>query len=85
MDYRRIGADLSAESTVLKILSKDLASLEQRSRCLLAMKFFELGELSAGQAAQMCGLSRVAFILEAAKLGGPVAELSDDELSGEFA
>lgn len=69
----------------LLLHSKDLASLEQRSRCLLAMKFFELGELSSGQAAQMCGLSRVGFILEAGKLGVPVAELSDDELSGEFA
>jgi hypothetical protein len=69
----------------LLLHSKDLASLEQRSRCLLAMKFFELGELSSGQAAQMAGLSRVGFLLEAGKLGIPVAELSDDELSGEFA
>jgi len=69
----------------LLLHSKDLAALEQRSRFLLAMKFFELGELSSGQAAQMCGLSRVAFILDAGKLGVPVAELSDDELSAEFA
>ena len=69
----------------LLIHSKDLASLEQRSRFLLAMKFFELGELSSGQAAQMCGLSRVVFILEAGRLGIPVAELSADELTGEFA
>ena len=69
----------------LLLHSKDLAALEQRSRFLLAMKFFELGELSSGQAAQMCGLSRVAFILDAGKLGAPVAELSDNELSAEFA
>ena len=69
----------------LLLHSKDLASLEQRSRLLLAMKFFELGELSSGQSAQMCGLSRVAFLFEAGKLGIPVAELSDQELSREFA
>ena len=51
----------------LLLHSKDLASLEQRSRFLLAMKFFELGELSSGQAAKMCGLSRVDFILDAGK------------------
>ena len=69
----------------LLLHSKDLASLQQRSRFLLAMKFFELGELSSGQAAEMCGLSRVAFLFEAGKLGIPVAELSEDELAGEFA
>jgi predicted HTH domain antitoxin len=69
----------------LLLNSKDLVSLERRSRFLLAMKFFELGELSSGQAAQMCGLSRVVFLFEAGKLGIPVAELSDDELAGEFA
>jgi len=65
--------------------SKDLASLQRRSSFLLAMRFFELGELSSGQAAHMCGLSRVVFLFEAGKLGIPVAELSDDELTGEFA
>ena len=69
----------------LLLRSKDLESLEIRSRFLLATKFFELGELSSGQAAQMCGLSRVVFLFEAGKLGIPVAELSEDELAGEFA
>jgi predicted HTH domain antitoxin len=69
----------------LLLHSKDLAALQQRSRFLLAMKFFELGELSSGQAAEMCGLTRVAFLFEASKHGVPVAELSDDELAGEFA
>jgi len=44
----------------LLLHSKDLAALQQRSRLLLAMKFFELCELTSGQAAEMCGLSRVA-------------------------
>jgi len=37
----------------LVLHSKDLASLEQRSRYLLAARFFELGGLSSGQAAEM--------------------------------
>lgn len=68
----------------LLLHSKDLASLQLRSRFLLAMKFFALGEFSSGQAAEMCGLSRVRFLFEAGKQGVPVAELSDDELAGEF-
>jgi predicted HTH domain antitoxin len=68
----------------LLLHSKDFASLEKRSRLLLALKFFELEELTSGQAAAMCGLSRVAFLFEAGKSGIPVAELSDEELSAEF-
>lgn len=68
----------------LLLHSKDLASLQSRSRFLLAMKFFELGELSSGQAAEMCGLSRVGFLFEAGRQGVAVAELSDDEILEEF-
>ena len=68
----------------LLLRSKDRKALEARSRLLLALKFFELGELSAGQAAEMCGMSRVAFLFEASRNGVPVAELSDEELEGEF-
>jgi len=68
----------------LLLHSKDHAALEQRSRLLLALKFFELGEISSGQAAEMCGLSRVGFLFEAGKHGVPVAELLEDELSAEF-
>lgn len=69
----------------LLLHSKDLASLQLRSRFLLALKFFELAELSSGQAADMCGLTRVNFLYEAGKMGVPVAELTSDELSSEFA
>ncbi len=68
----------------LLLHSKDLASLELRSRLLLALKFFELGELSSGQAAEMCQLSRVAFLFEAGKHGIPVTELTEGELTAEF-
>ena len=49
------------------------------------LKFFELGELSSGQAAEMCQLSRVEFLFEAGKHGVPVSELTEDELAAEFA
>ena len=61
-----------------------LAGLERRSQFLLAVKYFELGELSSGQAAQMCDMGRTAFLLEAGRLGVAVADLSADELEAEF-
>lgn len=69
----------------LLLHSKDRESLETRSRFLLALKFFELGELSSGQAAAMSGMSRVGFLLEAGKHGVPVVDLSAEELAAELA
>ena len=59
-------------------------ALKERSRFLLALKYFELAELSSGQAAAMCGMSRAAFLLEAARHGVPATELSGAELRREF-
>lgn len=69
----------------LLLHSKDRETLEARSRFLLALKFFELGELSSGQAAAMSGMSRVAFLLEAGRYGVPVVDLSPEELAAELA
>lgn len=68
----------------LLLHTKDTSTLHQRSRFLLALKYFELGELSSGQAAKMCGLGRVEFLNEASRCGVPVAELTGEELEEEF-
>ena len=39
--------------TGLTLQGKSRAELEQRSKFLLALKYFELGEITSGQAAQM--------------------------------
>ena len=58
--------------------------LQKRSQFLLALKYFELGQLSSGQAASACGTSRAAFLMEASRLGVPVADLSPEEMKEEF-
>ena len=68
----------------LLLHSKGLPSVEQRSRFLLALKYFELGELTSGQAAGMCGMGRVAFLGEASRCGVPAVELTDEDLGREF-
>lgn len=70
--------------SALLLHAKDEAALCERSRFLLALKYFELAELSSGQAATMCGLTRAAFLAEAARHGVPAAELSGEELPREF-
>ncbi|HEX9942635.1 MAG TPA: UPF0175 family protein [Thermoanaerobaculia bacterium] len=50
----------------------------------LALKLFELGRLSSGRAAEVCGISRVEFLLLAGRSGVPVADLDAEELDREF-
>jgi predicted HTH domain antitoxin len=49
------------------------------------LKYFELGEITSGQAASMCGMSRAAFLQEASRHGVPVIDLSEEEMAQEFA
>ena len=76
--------DIDFPATLL-LHAKNAAALGERSKFLLALKYFELGELSSRQAAQMCGLGRMQFLDEAARCGVPATELTGDELQQEFA
>lgn len=58
--------------------------LARESQFLLALKFFELGRLTSGQAAEMCNLNRVDFLVAASQAGVPVADLDGDELAEEI-
>lgn len=60
-----------------------LPQLERRSQFWLALKLFELGKVSSGQAAEMCGLNRVDFLLKAGRQGVAVADLNNEELAAE--
>ncbi|HEY1052997.1 MAG TPA: UPF0175 family protein [Prosthecobacter sp.] len=85
-DHSNMTATLAIEfPATLKLHARNAAQVEERSRFLLALKYFELGEVTSGQAAKMCGMGRVAFLAEAARCGTPAVELSDEELQAEFA
>ena len=54
------------------------------AKFFIALKLFELGRISSGRAAEICGLSRVEFLLLAGRSGVPVADLDAEEVSREF-
>lgn len=59
------------------------AEFEVEARLLLAVKLYELGRVSTGMAAQLAGMSRVAFLLALDRYGvSPIGvdptELTDD-------
>lgn len=56
----------------------------REARFLLALKLFELGRLSGGRAALVCGIPRVDFLLLAGRMGVPVSDLSTEEMEQEF-
>jgi hypothetical protein len=71
--------------TCLTLQGKSRAELEQRSEFLLALKYFELGEINSGQAAQMAGMGRVAFLNDASRSGVAVIDMDEEEIERELA
>jgi len=70
--------------SVLLTTGQSQEEFVKEAKFLLALKLFELGRLSSGRAADLCGLPRVDFLLFAGKAGVPVADLDEEELSREF-
>lgn len=56
----------------------------REGKFLLAVKLFEVGRLSSGKAAEMCGLSRAEFLLTLGRMGIPAVDLDEEELAEEF-
>ena len=56
----------------------------REAKILLAVKLFELGRLSSGKAAQLCGMGRVDFLFTVSRMGIPVADLDEEEMKREF-
>jgi len=60
-------------------------TLAERSRCLLALRFYQDRTISLGKAARLAGLSRWEFIELLSENNVPVLDFSDEELADEFA
>jgi predicted HTH domain antitoxin len=57
---------------------------ESEARMALAMKLFEIGRLSSGQAAQLAGISRVTFLFNCPQWNVPAVNWDAAELAAEF-
>ncbi len=58
--------------------------LEHELRVLLAIKLFEVRRLSLGKAAELAGMSKVAFLDELGRSGIPAINLDDDQIQDEL-
>jgi predicted HTH domain antitoxin len=62
--------------------SPELFEIEARKA--MAVKLYELGRLSSGQAAQLAGIGRVEFLLTCKNMGVASVVWDDNELLKEF-
>jgi predicted HTH domain antitoxin len=60
------------------------AELEAEVRLMAALKMFELGKLSSGKAAELAGLSRVAFLEACGRYHVPIFNYADEDVEPEI-
>lgn len=53
------------------------------ARFLLAAKLFELGRLTSGQAAKLCGQGRVEFLSTLPRIGASISNLRPEDAASE--
>ena len=64
---------------LLLSLKKSPEEFEAEARILLAVKLYELNQVSTGVAARLAGMSRVAFMFELARFGlSPMGQELDE-------
>jgi len=61
-----------------------LQHFKDEAQLLLAVKLFETGKLSIGQAAKLAGYSKRTFIELLSKMGIPVINYPDEDLEREI-
>ncbi len=69
---------------ILFSLGMTVEQFSDEARFLLAAKLYELGRLSSGQAAKLCGKGRVEFLLSLPRIGVPVSNLRPEDAATEI-
>ncbi|MBN1933130.1 MAG: UPF0175 family protein [Anaerolineae bacterium] len=69
---------------VPQLLKMSDAEFARELRFLGAAKFYELGRLSSGKAAELAGMGRVEFLLALKRVGVPAINLRDEEIEAEI-
>jgi len=66
------------------ILNLSPDNFEHEAKMALAVKLYEMGRLTSGQAASLASISRVAFLLSCKHYGSASVEWDQEELEAEF-
>jgi len=79
-----LSIDYGDEVLAAAAMSKE--DFDREAKLLLAAKLYELGKLSSGQAARLCGMGRVEFLLSLPRIGVSITNLrlEDAEVEASF-
>ena len=77
--------EIKYPETIPAVLNLSPEIFEQVAKFALAVKLYEMGRLTSGQAAQMAGVSRATFLLECQRYGAASVEWDQAEIEAEFA
>lgn len=70
--------------TIPAVINVSPEAFEEEAKMAMAVKLFELGRLTSGQAAALAGIPRVTFLLQCRRFGSASVEWGDEELKHEF-
>ncbi len=76
---------ISYPETLLLSLKKSPEAFETEARLLLAVKLYEMEQVTTGTAATLAGISRVAFMFELGRFGLSPMGQTPEELAEDFA
>lgn len=69
---------------LMLVSGRSAEDLERELRVLLAIKLFELKRVSVGQAAEIAGVGKIAFLDELGRAGVPIIDFGEDQLEHEL-
>jgi len=79
---RRVTIEYGDE--LLFSLGMSAEQFSEQAKFLLAAKLYELGKVSSGQAARLCGKTRVDFLISLTGIGIPVSNLQPEDAQAEI-
>jgi len=83
-DDRSSDITIKLPESILIPTGQSREGFEQEAKFLLASKLSELGRLSSGRAAAICGMDRATLLLSLHRVGVAAIDLGDRELEDEF-
>ena len=75
---------LEIPEEVLISLKETPLELSRDIRMLAAVKFYQMGKLSSGRAAQLAGVSRISFLQALSLYGVSIFDLTPEELKQDI-
>jgi predicted HTH domain antitoxin len=76
--------EIEYPESIPAVLNQSPEVFEQEARFALAVKLYEMGRLTSGQAARLARVSRVRFLLDCIRYGAVSVEWDHEEVNAEF-